>query len=193
VWFGVLCLTFAGHGEEFQFFLRNGDRLTGALVAEDSQRLTLTNAVLGTVTLPLAEIQRRERLSALTSGKIDAAAAKANSPAAAQSTAAPPKPLRLIAGEIQAGADLGYGTKNRSLYTGRFKLNYSQSSWSNQVDYLFTYGQTEDELSANQMYGSVKTDYRLFFLTVFDTIRFFSIFFRKWANLVAGLRAVWCP
>jgi hypothetical protein len=30
----------------------------------------------------------------------------------------------------------------------------------------------------------------LFFLPIFATIRFFSIFFRRWANLVAGLRAV---
>ncbi len=31
------------------------------------------------------------------------------------------------------------------------------------------------------------------FLPVFDAIRFFSIFFRRWANLVAGLRAVGRP
>jgi hypothetical protein len=32
-----------------------------------------------------------------------------------------------------------------------------------------------------------------FFLLIFATIRFFSIFFRKWANLVAGLRGVCRP
>jgi hypothetical protein len=33
----------------------------------------------------------------------------------------------------------------------------------------------------------------LFFLPIFDTIRFFSIFFRKWANFVAGLRGICRP
>jgi len=32
-----------------------------------------------------------------------------------------------------------------------------------------------------------------FLLLILDTIRFFSIFFRKWANFVAGLRAVCRP
>ena len=33
----------------------------------------------------------------------------------------------------------------------------------------------------------------LFLFPIFATIRFFSIFFRRWANLVAGLRAVCRP
>ena len=34
--------------------------------------------------------------------------------------------------------------------------------------------------------------FHFFFFPTFAAIRFFSIFFRRWANLVAGLRAVCC-
>ena len=202
---------------DIRVLLRNGDRLTGQVLAEDARQLTLSNAVLGRILVPLAEITRRENapaeasppgamitaaprtspppsqypaksldelLADYRSGKLSAAEYHARrleamagagsvpalvvsshpqpSPAPAPSPAPPVKPTRIISGEIQAGADLGYGTKDRSLYTGRFKLNYSQAGFSNQVDYLFTYGQTEDEVSANRMFGSVKTDYRLY-------------------------------
>jgi len=198
--------------------LRNGDRLTGRVVAEDARQLTLSNAMLGRFSVPLAEVTQRDNVPAeasppgpavtpatpraspppsqntaksleelladYKSGKLSAAEYHARrseamagagsipafagasrspaTPATAPTPAPPAKPTRILSGEIQAGADLGYGTKDRSLYTGRFKLNYSQAGFSNQVDYLFTYGQTEDELSANRMFGSVKTDYQLY-------------------------------
>ncbi len=43
------------------------------------------------------------------------------------------------------------------------------------------------------LFGARPAATSLFFLLIFDTIRFFSIFFRRWANLVAGLRAVCRP
>lgn len=57
----LLLLVVGGAGAQpVQIFLRNGDRLTGAILAEDAIRVTLTNAVLGRFTLPLSEIERRE-------------------------------------------------------------------------------------------------------------------------------------
>ena len=43
--------------------LRNGDRLSGSLIAEESASLTISNSVLGKVAVPLAQIEKRETLS----------------------------------------------------------------------------------------------------------------------------------
>ena len=50
----------AGQAALVQLILRNGDRLTGSIVRETTNRLTLTNALLGEVSLPKDEIARRE-------------------------------------------------------------------------------------------------------------------------------------
>ena len=50
----------AAFGQPILVHLRNGDRLSGHLVAEASGQITITNAILGKVVLPLAQIERRE-------------------------------------------------------------------------------------------------------------------------------------
>ena len=70
-----------------------------------------------------------------------------------------PKPTRQLSGEVFAGLDVAEGSKSRQHYTGRFKLNYVEGHLRNNFDYLFTYGKTDGELSANRMDGTLKTDY----------------------------------
>jgi putative salt-induced outer membrane protein len=60
---------------------------------------------------------------------------------------------------VLLGTDLGFGEKSRELHTGRLKLNYAKPPLRNSLDYLFTYGRTDGELSANRMDGQTKTDY----------------------------------
>jgi putative salt-induced outer membrane protein len=76
------------------------------------------------------------------------------------SAVAPPKPppIKLWSGEVFVGTDVAFGQKDRELYSGRVKLNYVQAPVRNNLDYLFTYGRTEGELSANRMDGLMKTD-----------------------------------
>ncbi len=50
----------AAQGQSVLLHLRNGDRVSGQLLAEEPARLTLTNSILGRVVIPLAEITRRE-------------------------------------------------------------------------------------------------------------------------------------
>lgn len=64
-------------------------------------------------------------------------------------------------GEVQLGMDLGFGEKSRQMYTGRIKLADARPPWRSNFDYIFTYGRTEGDLSANRMDGSLKTDYDL--------------------------------
>src|SRR5204862_2738683 len=75
--------------------------------------------------------------------------------------AAPKKPVREIHVELLAGADLAFSTKDRQLYTGRLKLNHVEGHLRNALDYSFTYGRADGELTANRMDGSLKSDYEL--------------------------------
>ena len=74
VWFvallGVLLLPWIAAADipHVQFLLRNGDRLTGLVVGETTNRVLLTNAFLGQFSVPKGQIVRRELVPrALTS------------------------------------------------------------------------------------------------------------------------------
>ena len=60
--FGLLLLPWVAAAEfpHVQFLLRNGDRLTGLVVSETTNRVTLTNAFLGEFSVPKEEIVRRD-------------------------------------------------------------------------------------------------------------------------------------
>lgn len=63
VWLALATAHFflgAAFGQPILVHLRNGDRLSGQLVAEEPGQITITNAILGKITLPLAQIDRRE-------------------------------------------------------------------------------------------------------------------------------------
>src|SRR5436309_11507358 len=83
----------ASHGaaaQEVQILLSNGDRLTGKVLAEDTQRVTLTNALLGRFTVPVAQVDRRISAAGVTTAAMTnkAPAAPAPPPTATNSTLA---------------------------------------------------------------------------------------------------------
>jgi hypothetical protein len=211
--------------------LRNGDRISGRLVAEEGGRLTVSNAILGKIVVPMAEIERRttnvvtvaatvpattnlttnavskaltapleKRLDELqsvymanqiTPGEYHKQRAKLLAEARASTNAPPPPPTmangvpapalvnpavtpkpppgapapvrpaapKHWSGEALLGADLGFGVKDRQLYSGRLKFAYARAPLKTVLDYLATYGRTDGELSANRMDASLKTDY----------------------------------
>lgn len=206
-----------------QFLLRNGDRLTGLVVSETTNRVTLTNAFLGEFSVPKEEIVRRDLVPRPLANVSPAASPSVNlekqlqelqasyladqisgpeyyrqrsklladstkaansivrtnsarpsmSPLAgvpatalvnpsigkAPPAAVVPKPTRQLSGEVFAGMDIAEGSRSRQHYTGRLKLNYVEGHLRNNFDYLFSYGTTDGELSANRMDGILKTDY----------------------------------
>jgi putative salt-induced outer membrane protein len=218
-------------GQPILIHLRGGDRLSGQLLGEEAGQLTITNAILGKVVLPLAQIERREwvtnhiapaqsaakpasagpppaespptapvqgrlteLLAAYLGGQLSAeeyhrqrarllAENTAQTPArrltevpaskpgtAPTQAAASPKPALTTAkpaapthwsGEVFFGTDIAFSAKDRELYSGRLKLNYARMPLRNNLDYQFTYGRTDGELSANRMDGLMKTDYDL--------------------------------
>ena len=198
----LLILPLAALPAETQLFLRNGDRVTGTVLAGDAAQLTLSNTVLGVLTVPVAQVSRRvdpvlspaepvldpetkrrlddaqaayvtgllsgaeyhrQRARLLTQASLAQAATVAAVPLTQENapTPAPPKPVTQFSGEVQAGLDLAFATKDRQLYTGRLKLQHAYGRLRNSADYLFTYGWTDGELSANRMDGTIKTDYDL--------------------------------
>jgi len=72
--------------EKAVIYLKNGDRVSGEIISESTNEVTLSTAVFGTVNVPTAEISKRERITELQSPSTT------NAPvvAATSSTNAPP-------------------------------------------------------------------------------------------------------
>jgi hypothetical protein len=151
--------------------LRGGDRITGTITAEDSTRVIVSNKWSKEIVVPLAEISKREPLSAKPSeakpagpamGSLTYSAVRPGT--AAVSGPLPstkPKSTHHWAGEAQFGADLVLSERKRQLYSGRFKVSYGYNQFKNVFDYNFAYGKTDGLLSDNRMAGFAKTDFDL--------------------------------
>lgn len=168
--------------------LTNGDRLSGILISEESSKLTVTNALLGRVSVAASSIARREGVTnaiatapkppvaepiapalppALQKKLHDLQAIYASGNLSAEefqrqriAITAPVKPPgpKYWSAELFAGLDLLFSEKDRQLYTGRAKLTYARPRLRSNLDYIFSYGYTDSELTANRMDGTMKTD-----------------------------------
>jgi putative salt-induced outer membrane protein len=157
------------HAQSVVLQLRNGDRLTGTILAEETNKVTFKTTWWNVVVIPTEQIKSREVLPAAAPGP-DAGLAKP-APAApptptqvvAKSPTPPgqPKAVKQWAGEALVGTDLLFSETRRQLYTGKLKATYTHSRLRNILDYSFSYGTTDGELSDNRMYGTAKTDYDL--------------------------------
>ncbi len=169
---GALALQ-AAQSEILALKLRNGDRVTGSVLSENSLRLILSNAWTTNLTVPIAQIETREKIGAppVIAKPVPAAATPASAkPVLAASPAIPPKKARVWHGEAQVGTDLTFSAKDRQLYYARLKLIYAHDlkvgsgvlhQFKNILDYNFAYGFTEGIVSDNRMEGSSKTDFDL--------------------------------
>ena len=158
-----LCWVGAAWPQSVVLQLKNGDRLTGVIVNEDTNRIVITTKWVKDLAVPAAEIARRETNAtpavAATPPPVPGPAvptAAAMMPAAPVSKPANPKHW---AGEVQLGLDLAFSEKDRQLYSGRAKVAYTHSQFRNLSDYSFSYGRTDGVLSANRMDGLDKMDF----------------------------------
>ena len=154
----LLLIGWCAVAQNVQFKLRNGDRVSGEIVSETPEGVTLKTPWGGTIGIPAKEI---------ISGNIVSAPPPSVPPAVLTPVAnpSPAQPARTRThkwiGEIQAGVDLLFSEKNRQLYSGRVKITHTYSRMRNLFDYQFAYGETDDELTDNRMIGSLKTDQEL--------------------------------
>lgn len=69
--------------------------------------------------------------------------------------------LQTVHGKTQVGVDLGFGTKDRQLYTGQLQATHVLNRLQNTLDYLVAYGKADQTLSANRMDGALRTTFDL--------------------------------
>lgn len=144
--------------------LRNGDRLTGTLISQSQETLVLSNTWCRQLTIPASAVEKQEPAP-------PPPAAESHAPMLAASTNHPPSALagknrRRLRFEARIGTDSVIGTKSMQNYFGRAKLTYERQYQRNAteyfrsaLDYLAEYGNTDDQIGANKMWGSSKTDF----------------------------------
>lgn len=172
----VIILGHATHGaEQTIFFLQNGDRISGVILQESNDTITIQSTVAGKITLPSSQVQRRESAPAPVVAAPTVAATPPAEKAAPQAPPAPvvqakvvtPPPVAKAKGpklwntDIQLGMNLRYGTTHSQEYLATARSTYGKDKLRETLDYQFIYGKAGGIISANRMTGSSKTDYDL--------------------------------
>jgi hypothetical protein len=164
--------------------LKNGDRVAGLVLTQDTNSIVISNAWIKQLSIPLSEITSREQIAApavTAASTTNPPTAAANPPLAGTGTnatpakaaalppvakAVPAKKPKHWKGELRLGASFLSAAKDQEIYYGRFKLQYEQpyeanpkKFFRNSLDYSADYGKTDGVLSANRMEGSDKTDF----------------------------------
>ncbi|MBI5383882.1 MAG: DUF481 domain-containing protein [Verrucomicrobia bacterium] len=146
--------------------LRNGDKVSGNIVTENSERVVLSNAWSKALVLPLEQIARRTPLATAPVSPVPPAGVQTNTPAKASpapaAVATKPvvaKPPKRWAGEAQVGLDVLRSTKTRQLAHGRAKLTYIKDRFRTIFDVSGSYGKTEGVVDADRIDAANKTDF----------------------------------
>ena len=144
--------------EPVTFHLKNGDRISGTISSEDTNRVVLTTQWAKEVIITREQISKREPAASVVKAAPAPSTVGAGATAGMASPPLKPKPPFLLSGEVNLGTDLGFSEKNRQLYTGRAKVILGYDRFKNTFDYDFSYGRNDGILSANRMDGYSKTD-----------------------------------
>jgi len=167
-WIKYFCLSAIAAGashawsaEPVTLHLRNGDRITGIITSENTNRIVLTTPWVKELSVPTAQVLKREVAPTHGAGQKPPSPAAGAGATAGTSSPELKKPAQLWAGEISVGTDIGFSEKNRQLYTGRAKIILAYERLKNTFEYDFSYGRIDGILSANRMDGISKTDFDL--------------------------------
>lgn len=176
--FVLVCLmSGSARAENVVLYLKSGDKITGYVVSEYTNRLVLSNSWAKELSIPLTEIQRREIAAAAGTNVLAGtnALARVKSVIKAPSTE-PPHLFKHWKGEAEVGLDLSYSTVNQQTYHGHVTLSYEhpydfdpKMFFRNTIDYTVQYGKSEQTVSnknvtvtsADLMNGSDKTSFDL--------------------------------
>jgi hypothetical protein len=175
-------------GENVVLYLKNGDKITGFVVSEYTNRVVLSNSWAKDLSVPLSEIKKREitGMVATVTNTPEPTNFLARLRSNLRNTNAEVPPLfKHWKGQAEVGVDLTYSTIQQQLYHGSFNLSYEHPYPSNPklffrntTDFLAEYGKTEqtvkttnslgqtvstpvEVISANQIGGSDKTSFDL--------------------------------
>jgi Protein of unknown function, DUF481 len=156
-------------------YLRNGDRLAGKINSEDTNHVVLTTPWAKDLSVPAAEIVRREILAPKAPTNVPPALAVSLRRGGSLSRKGTNVTAKRWKGEVRLGADYLYGASDQQIYYGRFKLGYERplaastnqffrNYFDSSVDYGWTRTLTSGTnpsttvISANSLNGSDKTD-----------------------------------
>lgn len=182
----VCVLLNTARAENVVLYLKNGDKVTGLVVSEYTNRVVLSNSWSKELSVPMTEIKKREIAVATVTNAPEPTNFLARLRSNLRSTNAVVPPLfKHWKGQAEVGVDLTYSTIQQQLYHGSFSLSYEHPYASNPklffrntVDFLAEYGKTEQTVprpngsggtnsvpvtvtSANQVGGSDKTSFDL--------------------------------
>jgi hypothetical protein len=167
----VCALLGCARAENVVLHLKNGDKITGFVTSEYTNRLVLSNSWARELSVPLAEISQREIILA---GTNHVAGTNMLAKIKAQPVpTAPPRLFKYWKGEAEIGLDLIYSTSDQRTYRGRFKLSYEhpysfnpKNFFRNSLEYDLSYGKvtktdggtnTTTTTSSDRMGASDKT------------------------------------
>jgi putative salt-induced outer membrane protein YdiY len=152
--------------------LRNGDRLTGRLLAQETNAVIVATSWTESLVIPLSAIGGLRAVTGEDLLPPPATTETPPKPAPAKVAAAKPpaKPVAQAAPKrlrhnVQLGANVTFGDRDSELLYGRIKSTYERPYEEHPslffrafADYSVDYGRTEDLVSANRMLGSLKID-----------------------------------
>ena len=158
-------------------YLKSGEKITGFVISEYTNRVVLSNSWASELSVPLKEIERREIIAAAGTNQLAGTnvIAKAKIPPLKPS-AEPPRLFKHWKGEAEVGLDLNYATVDQQTYHGKAMLAYEQPYttdtnmfFRNTTDYTVQYGKSEQTVSnqtvtvksSDLMGGSDKTTFDL--------------------------------
>ncbi len=163
-----LLLTLPAAAVDVVVELKNGDRLTGALVTQETNQVVIATSWANSIVLPISAIGglRTAEGAVLYTPPPPPMPPVAGPVALPKTKPATPAPKTSLTTKADLGLDLLFGAKERQIYYTRIKSTYEHPYDSNPkqffrtiADYSANYGETDGDVSANNMAASVQTDF----------------------------------
>ena len=155
--------------------LKSGDLVSGLIVSESPNQVVISNAWIKVLSIPLAEIAKRETVAvAKIPAPTNAPVAKPVAPPSppAQLAATPPSVAKPAApkgkwhGQINVGVDTLFSTTDQQDYFGQFSITYERAYASNAKKFFRNttqlggdYQPPDGNLSSNRGNASNKSDF----------------------------------
>ena len=163
--FLMCALTGAVSAQQVILHLKSGDKISGQILSENTNALVISNVWSKALSIPLAEIAKREIIKTKKITVAKTAPTQKTPPA--QSALQPSaKPKGQWRGEARVGLDAIVSTTDQQDYSGHLQFTYERPYSSNKKKFFRNkstfdaeYQRTDGQESANHLYGSDKSDF----------------------------------
>jgi putative salt-induced outer membrane protein YdiY len=161
-----LCCGLSASATKVIVKLKNGDQLTGRLVAQETNHVVIATTWADPLVLPISIIGGMRTAEGTVLYAPPPPPPPATTSAVAQAKPKPPATKKYLTTTANLGVDLLIGAKDRQVYYSRIKSTYARPYDSNPKQYFRTigeyianYGETDGNKSANNMASSLQTDF----------------------------------